>query len=111
MTKDVLEGTRSKSYSDQIKIIAGFQQKTGIPYEVPHLIEATVSIFMIHASTGIRLYPDSPATYTRCQETYDSNYQLAAGYFAAAGLGVDSGRSDVHHAHSNVGVAGVRKLL
>ena len=105
MTKDVLEGTRSKSYSDHRKIVAGFQQKTGIPYEVPHIIEATVCLFMIHANTGTRLYPDKPATYTSCQEAYDSNYPLVAGYFAAAGLNVDRSFGS-----SDVGVAGVRKF-
>ena len=111
MTRDVLEGTRSISYAEQTKIVAGFRQKTGIHYEVPRVLEATVCIFMIHASTGTKLYGDSPFTYTRCQEVYREGWQLVAGDFAAAGLDVYDGyRYYSYIDRSYIGVGGVRKL-
>ena len=91
MTRDVLEGTRSKNYSDQKKIVEGFRQKTGIPYEVPNVLPTAVCLFMIHASTGKHLYGRDPWTYTRCQEAYNKDWQLVAGGFASPGLDVDYG--------------------
>ena len=81
MTRDVLEGTRDKNYSKQAKIVTEFRQKSGLPYEVPHLLDAAVCIFMIHASTGIKLYGQNPWTYTHCQEAYSKDYQLSVGCF------------------------------
>ena len=106
MTRDVLEGTRSKTYSDQTKIVNEFRQRSRLPYEVPHLLDAAVCIFMIHASTGIKLYGQNPLTYTRCQEASSKDSQLCVGGFASPGLGVLGNRGHP----SGVGVSCLRKF-
>ena len=91
MTKDILEETRSLSYTKQTNIVAAHRQRTGLPYEVPLLLEATICLFMTHASTGTRLYADNPLTYTRCQEKYDATWQICIGGFSPSGLLVSYG--------------------
>jgi len=87
MTKDVLEGTRNKSYTDQTKIVSQFAQNAGIPYQPPKLLEAAVCILTEHVSSGVRLYSDSPWTYTRCEEKYENKpWQMLVGVFGAGGL-------------------------
>jgi len=108
MTRDVLEGTRNKSYADQTQIVSGFRQKTGIDYQPPKLLEAAVCILMEHASKGTRLYSDSPWTFTRCQEKYENHdWQMVIGGFAVAGLVVSNGRYD---GDAHRGLASLRKF-
>jgi hypothetical protein len=122
MTRDVIEGSRSKSYPDQQTLLS---QKGHDVYVVPNILDATVCIFMEHIRSGTqldgdslwtcickyvqsatRLYGDSPWTYTRCQEKYDTDWQLVVGGFAPFGLYVNYGR-----VNKNIGVGGVRKFL
>ena len=105
MTRDVLPGTRSRSYADQQIILAGFRFRQGA-YQVPTLLEAAVAILMEHAVTGTRLYSDAPKTYTRCQEAYNAKWQMVFGGFAAAGPGVSYSRNCVC---DGCGLGGVRK--
>jgi hypothetical protein len=83
MTRGVIEGSRNKSYQTQQALL---NQKAGGSYAVPTILDATVCIFMEYFRTGTRLYPDSPSTFTRCQEKYDANWQLGVGGFAPGGL-------------------------
>jgi hypothetical protein len=57
MTRDVLPGTRSKSYSDQKKILEEKAKSTPLlsKGEVPTLLEAATSLLMEHVRTGRRL--------------------------------------------------------
>ncbi len=100
LTRDIIEGSRSKSYSNQKALIKA-------PYEVPTILDATVAILMEHVRTGTRLYSNSPWTYTRCQEKYNENWQLIVGGFGAAGLHVSYSLSGDY---DDIGVAGLRKL-
>ncbi len=79
----MIPGSRNKPYTDQKKLV---KQYSG--YEVPHILDATVSIFMEHVQSGTCLYPDSPLTYTRCQENWNKDLQLVVGGFAGGGLAV-----------------------
>ena len=81
LSRDVIPNSRNKRYVAQAELA---QQYPG--YEIPHILDATVSIFMEHVQSGTRLYSDKPYTYTRCQEKYDADWQLAVGGFAAGGL-------------------------
>jgi hypothetical protein len=83
MTRDVIEGSRSKSYLDQQTLLS--QKGHGV-YVVPTILAAIVCIFMEYARSGTRLYSDSPWTYTRCQEKHNANWQLGVGGFAPGGL-------------------------
>ena len=88
MTKDVIEGSRNKSYTDQQALIADLAKQTGIDYEVPNVLDAAICIFMKYISSEERLFNDNdPLTYTRCQEKTEG-YQVAVGGFSPAGLGV-----------------------
>ena len=71
MGRDVLPGTRSKSYAEQQKVLSSYKDKGGAPYEAPLLLDATVSILMEHVRSGTRLFSNNPWTYTRCQEKWD----------------------------------------
>ena len=62
---------------------------------------------MEYVRTGTRLYPDDPWTFTRCQEKYNSDWQLVVGGFSAAGLRVHDDLSD----SENYGVSGLRKFF
>ena len=64
----MIPGSRKKSFEEQKKLLARYSQKAEMTYEVPHILEAAVSIFMEYIRTGNRLYGDNPWSYTRCQE-------------------------------------------
>lgn len=89
MTRDVIPGSRGKSCTNQKALVTSYVQKTGISYQVPNILNAAVTIFMEYVRSGVRLYPDEPLTYTRCQEQYNANWQLVVGGFAAGGLAVN----------------------
>jgi len=92
MTKDVLEGTRNKSYTDQRQVISRFAQKAGVLYQPPKLLEAAVCILTEHVSSGVRLYSN---VYTRCEEKYENTpWQIVVGGFGAGGLVVSYGSID-----------------
>jgi len=68
MTNDVIEGSRNKSYADQVKVV---EEKAGSEWQVPKLLEAAVCSFMNHVSSGEEktyLFGQKPWTFTRCQE-------------------------------------------
>ena len=83
LSRDVILNSRNKRYAAQQELVPQYPG-----YEIPHILDATVSIFMEHVQSGTRLYSDKPYTYTRCQEKYNASWQLAVGGFAAGGLAV-----------------------
>jgi F-box domain len=87
MTKDVLPGSRYKSYDKQKYIIANLAQKALIGYEVPETLEAAACILAKYFDSNTRLFSDNPWTYTRCKENVQ-NLQTFVGGFAPAGLDV-----------------------
>lgn len=60
-------------------------ENAGQGWNVPRVLEASVSAFMNHASSENYLFGTNPITYTRCEETI-SWYQLAVGGFDSLGL-------------------------
>ena len=106
MTRDVLPGSRTKSYKDQCALVAEADHTnlTDVAYEVPGALEAAVVMLLHHVRKGERLYSDSPVTYTRCQQKVQ-NYQLFVGGFSSGGLNVDN----FNLGHSN-GVSALRKF-
>lgn len=105
MAKDVLRGSRGKSYGQQKTIIDQLAKTTGVPYQVPTTLEAATCILAEHSRSKNRLFSDSPWTYTRCQENIQG-YQIVVGGFAPAGLCVVSYNYDC----GPVGVAALRKF-
>jgi 50S ribosome-binding GTPase len=89
MTREVLEGSRHKSYGDQKDLVAQCAKKTQQPYELPGVLEAAAAILLHHARTGERLLGDDPWTYTRCRDlvAYEgTNYPAVVGGFDSSGL-------------------------
>ena len=108
MTRDVIPGSRNKSYVEQQKVLKGYIEKAQLPYEVPPILDATACIFMEFLRSGTRLCGDSPLTYTRCQEGLSSkDYQLVVGGFASAGLDVNYYIFD----SDNYGIVALRKFF
>jgi hypothetical protein len=103
MTRDVLEGSRNKSFEDQQAL---FEKQ--VVYEAPHILDATVCISMEYIRTGTRLYSNSPHTFTSCQESYDTIWQLAVGGFGPGGLNFYF--NDRDDALEYLGVGGCRKF-
>ena len=109
MTRDVLEGSRSKDYASQKDLVACHASRTGLPYELPSALEAATAILSHYVRSGERLYADAPWTYTRCQELVayrGSNYPAVVGGFAPGGIDVDDFNPD----HYDGGVSGLRKF-
>ena len=105
MTRDVLDGSRNKSYKDQCALVARHRG-----YTVPGVLEAAVVMLLHHVRSGERLYSDSPWTYTRCQESVvvgGDDYSVVVGGFSSGGLFVSSICSFVRN---DLGVAGLRKF-
>ena len=106
MTRDVLPGSRWKSYADQCALVSAHANRTGLPYELPGALEAAVVMLLHHARSGERLYSDNPLMYTRCREKIMS-YPVVVGGFSSGGLFVDSYD---YGSFYNFGVAGLRKF-
>ena len=106
MTKDVLLGSSNKSYNEQQKIVAELAEKSLISYEVPETLQSAACILSQYFASNIRLFSDSPLTYTRCQENVQG-FQVVVGGFAVAGLEVDH-----YYVYDNekIGVAALRKF-
>ena len=106
-TNNVIEKSRKKTYSVQQALLASYSQ-TGADYEVPTILGITTSIFMKYIKSGTRLYVDHPLiTYTRCQENYNDEIQLAISFNFGGGLKI--------HKSSKIGteyygMGGSRKL-
>jgi hypothetical protein len=114
MTREVLAGSRNKSYAEQRALVAGYTGETGLPYELPSVLEAATAVLLHHARTGERLFGNSPLTYTRCQELVaykGDNYPAVVGGFDSSGLCVysDDGSHDGYDNDSD-GVACSRKF-
>ena len=107
MTKDVIEGSRNKNYTDQQALIAEFAKQTEINYEVPNVLDAAIGIFMHYIRFGERLFnaDNDLWTYTHCQEKA-KDWQIVVGGFSPAGLSVC-----YHIGHVRIGVAALRKFF
>jgi hypothetical protein len=82
MTRDVLPGSRGKTYDAQKALVAAH-----VHYDIPYVLEAATAILLHHARIGERLYTDDPWTYTRCQEKVLGNkYPVVVGGFSSGGF-------------------------
>ena len=113
MTKDVLPGSRNKTYAEQQTMVATLARQSHAAYEVPSVLEAVACIFAQYFRSSLigsnnpptQLFSYNPRrTYTRCKENVES-YQVVVGGFAPYGLSVTGIRDCV-----SIGVAGLRKF-
>ena len=90
MTRDVLPDSRDQANSSQKGLVAGHAERTGLPYEMPHALEAATAILMHYVRTEERLFGDSPYTYTWCQDKVDNSppfdCPVTVGGFSSGGL-------------------------
>jgi len=87
MTKDVLPGSRNKSYTEQQEIVAKLAEKSLISYEVPGTLECAACIFLEYFNSKIRIFSDKPWVYTRCKEQVQGyQSQIVVGGFSLSGL-------------------------
>ena len=111
MKKEILPGSRGKTFAEQQRIVQTHSKTTGIPYEMPHAIDAAACCLLNFVSTNTRLFDvDGPEgnTYTRCQEHVEiegveGKWPLIVGGFASGGL--DVGDSDYDSHYDGVGAA------
>ncbi|MCU0317884.1 MAG: hypothetical protein MUC61_00895 [Amoebophilaceae bacterium] len=90
MTRDTLLRSRVKTYTAQKELIFAHAHRMGIPYRMPHVLEAATVILSHYVRTGERLYAHDPWTYTRCQDVVADDYQnecsIVVGGFFDEGL-------------------------
>ena len=82
MTRDAIPASRNESYSKCCELIANHSKKTGIPYELPRLLDATASIFVNYVKRGEMLYSYSPWATTYSQDVADNNQWVVGGYWS-----------------------------
>ena len=82
MTKDVIPGSRAKTYAQQKKLVTKYP-----PYRLPQVREAVICIAMEYIFSQRYIYGQDPWTYTRCQETV-ADWPVVVGGFGSGGLGV-----------------------
>jgi hypothetical protein len=112
MTRDVLPGSRDRTYAAQKELVAAYARCTGLPYKLPKALEAATAILTHHVRDGERLYGDSPWTYTRCRELIRSPFgadPAVVGGFEPSGLTVYDD-DDFDDCLSGSGAAGCRRL-
>jgi hypothetical protein len=104
MTKDVLPGSKSKTFGEQHSIVADLAKKSLINYEVPEILESAACILSQYFGSNRRLFSNCPGTYTICKERAQG-IQTVVGGFAPDGL-------DVYNFLDRViiGVAALRKF-
>jgi hypothetical protein len=107
MTRDVLPGSRDKTYDAQKTLIAAHASRLDLPYGMPDALSAATAILLHHARTGERLYTDAPWTHTRCQERVDKDiYSVVVGGFSSGGLIV----CDCNSVSDDFGMSCLRKF-
>lgn len=85
MTKDVLPGSRNKSYTEQQKIVASLA-KISLRYEVPDTLEAATCILAQYFfDSKTCLFSEEPWTHTRCKDEVQS-HRIVVGGFSPLGL-------------------------
>lgn len=101
LTKDVLKGSRGKSYEKQIEAIHRLSQKMNEKYQMPPLVDVIAAIFLHYIATGENLYPRgkwffSSDTFTRvCEKSQDG--ELVVGGSDEKGFEVDFHGVDSRH--------------
>ncbi len=106
MTRYVLPDSRTKTYEAQKVMVAAHAGRVGLPYELPHALEAATAILMHHVHEGERLFGDRPCTLTRCQEVVNGLPVIVGGFCSEEGLVVSSSDGS----SSSIGVSCLRKF-
>ena len=87
MTKGLLPNSRNKNYVEQEALVKAIAEQSRLPYEVPHLLDSAVCLFMHYLTKKVKLFDTNPISYTKCQESVSSN-SIAIGNFCRDGLNI-----------------------
>jgi hypothetical protein len=86
-------------------------KRPGFLIKIPTILDIAVSIFMEYVQSGVRLYGDSPWTWTHCQEKLHTNWPLVVGGFSPGGLYVYIFNIfDADDPHEACGMGALRKF-
>lgn len=105
MRKDLFPFSMGKNYDTQRHIVATLSMITGIPYEVPSILQAVTCVLAEYSRSQNRLFSETEWTYTICKEVF-KGYPIYVGGFTSDGLFVHVNRNGF----STIGVAILRKL-
>ena len=114
ITKDVIPGSKDKSYSNQCCMLDTHNKKTDLHYEFPYPLDATTSILMHYIKTGEYLYTNDEQggkwAFTRCQDVAYEYFQgpFIIGGFSSDGIGI--GDSFEYGENLDIGIAGASRL-
>lgn len=98
MSRDIIPGSRNKSFDEQLQIVGMQGKQTPMVYEPPRVLEAAASILLHYAKTGQRLYMDQPYTYTRCQESISPGQSpIVVGGFSPEGLDISENQESKNY--------------
>lgn len=108
VTRDVLPGSRFKTCIRQGELVAEQARRTGMPYQMPRVLEIATAILSNYTRSGERLYTDVPWTYTRCQEMIPcfTDASIFVGGFSSLGLSI----SDDFVPNRNYGVSSLLRF-
>jgi hypothetical protein len=111
ISKDVLEGSRDKTYAEQVEMIQSLSEKSFANYEVPTLRAAIAATFLHKVATNENLFRSKaddrkPVSYT-CVQEKTNDLHLIVGGFSPCGLYV---RDSSRFVNATFGVAALRKL-
>jgi hypothetical protein len=112
MTKDVLPGSRSKSWDEQAALVNKLSRKALVDYEVPTLQQMFTAIATHKVATGESLYQAGNErngnVYTStCVKETTENYHLVVGGSAPSGVFV---HNVYVYGKESLGVAALRKF-
>jgi hypothetical protein len=104
MTRDVIEGSRNRTFREQRALIG---RKGQNKYKLPLVLDAVACILLeyVRSRGQTRLYVDEPTTLTWCQEV--GGFPVVVGNFGPTGLSIDLMPD---YESDRIGVAAIKKF-
>jgi len=97
LPKTILEGSRSKSYTDRKDMVSQYQESG---YRLPHALEVATALLSHYVKCGDRLYANNTSqkywTYAACSDLASNGFPLYVGGFESSGLHVDGNVFDYY---------------
>ena len=88
MTREVIPGSIDLWYRHCCNMVVNHSKKTGLPYELPYLLDAVTIILMHYVKTGERLYSNGSCDYTYSQDFDRLKCPLGVGNFTSNGISI-----------------------
>lgn len=114
ITKDVIPGSRNKSYGHQDHLLNEHSKKAKVTYNVPLLLEATTIILMEYLRSNKWLYGDR--TDIRCMEKtskfakHPSQPIIVSPYYIESGIQISGSEEGNEFGYDHIALAGVRRF-